>query len=226
MSVFNLGPAISAARAIATQRQQNLKVSHAQEILASLFGCKTYAALTSSERASPPHSRLSAAEHFILNLDWGEARCRELKLPEILAHCCFLGAQDAFTVEANPNFTPVRNVYAGLDEFWEDAGRDELVWRIQNDDQYSGVLNENAHVQFLPEGFDLDHVSENFWQARTEWIVHSRGVMEGDLTDEDGPVFQVEDIGFMAQLTYRKAGRAGLVLVDVELTEAKAPERS
>lgn len=219
MSRFNLGPAVATARVIATHRDLNLSVGHAQQILASLFGCNTYAALLDDEKKAPPNGGLGAAEHFILNPEWGLHRCRTLSLPEDLAACCFLGAQEAFTIDANPAFTRTRGVFASVDEFWEEEGRSDLIHRIYNDDHYAGVLNELNHVGYMPDGFELDHQSGNFWQSEQEWIVYARGQMGGELEDEEGPIFAMDDIGLVARLTYRKTGRAGLMLEDIEITD-------
>lgn len=220
MSCFNLGPAVSSARVIANDRHLNLSVGHAQQILASLFGCNTYAALLNDEKKAPPNGGLGAAEHFILNPEWGIHRCRTLSLPEDLAACCFWGAKKAFSIDANPELMPTCGVFGSVEEFWEEEGRSDLIYRIYNDDHYSGVLNELNHVGYLPDGFDLDHQSGNFWQSEQEWIIHARGTMDGELGDDEGSIFAMDDIDLLTRVTYRKAGRAGLILRSIEIMDA------
>lgn len=221
MPSTNFGAAVAASRRVASQNLLKLSVSHAQEIQASLFGYRTYAALLVEDASAPPGETLSAAEHFILNRNLAIHRCRTLSLPEDLAICCFLGAQEAFTIEANPDFIPTRGVFGSVEEYWEKEGQAALLDRIYNDERYSGVFNENAHVVYDPEGFELGHQSGNFWQSRSEWIVHSRGELEGALEDEEERwTLEANKLDVLAQVTYRKAGRAGLILAGVQFADA------
>lgn len=111
-------------------------------------------------------------------------------------------------------------MFASVDEFWEEEGWADLTHRVYNDEHFSGVLSELNRVEYLPVGFELGNQSGNFWQSERDWIVHARGLMQGELPDEEGPIFDVDDVDLLVRVTYRKAGRAGLILSDVEITDA------
>lgn len=208
MSDFNIGPAVRAARAAASEHRLTLGVGHAQEILASQFGFNTYNGMIVELAQTREGTGLLSAEHYILNSDWGLQRCRALRLPRELAACCLVGAQEAFG-----------NLFTNVDDFWHAVARDEVIRQVNDDEHFSAAMAALAHVEYDPEGFELDRQSKNFWQARTRWVLHTSGEMQGAFSDEDGEDFlEEETIDVWGRVTYQKAGRAGLVLSNVEVS--------
>ena len=94
MSSFSFGRAIAEARAFGAKHQFSIKVSHAQEVLASMFGYKTYSAMLIEQSLVSEGHGLDAAEHFIVNVEWGTQRCRDKGWSEDLAACLLISAEN------------------------------------------------------------------------------------------------------------------------------------
>ncbi|BFI96249.1 MAG: hypothetical protein RSP_17590 [Rhodanobacter sp.] len=210
MSSFNFGPAIVEARAFGAQHQFPVKVSHAQEVLASMFGYKTYSALLIEQSLAPEGQGLDAAEHFIVNVEWGIQRCRAKGWSEDLAACCLAGVRAA-----------IPRAYETVDDFWHAVARDAVTAHVYEDPDLAAQMAETGNITFDPDpdGFELESESGNFWQAREQWTLTTSGEMQGERDDGDGqPLALDEAIDVWARAVYRKSGRAGLIFDRVEFS--------
>lgn len=210
MSPFNFGPAIAEARAFGAKHQFPVKVSHAQEVLASMFGYKTYSALLIEQSLVPEGHGLDAAEHFIVNVEWGIQRCRDKGWSEDLAACCLAGVRAAIPC-----------AYETVDDFWHKGARDTVTAQVCEDPYFAGRTGEVAHIEYVPDpdGFEVESQSGNFWQAREEWSLTTSGEMQGERDDGDDQPLVLEDtIDVWARAIFRKSGRAGLILDRVEFS--------
>lgn len=211
MSNYARTAAYAASRALAAQGL-SVKRSHLSEIIAALLGYRTYAALTVEEADSKLDYHLEDAEILVLSLPMGEARVEQLGLsatgiasPVVITACI-----DALKASASS-----ASVYVGVADFYDSHARQALAEAIYDDDDVAGAMAEsNASFPDEPE-MDIEcPPTTDLWAAVDEWEIEADGVMTGEYDPEGDRMFNGDTLNCRGRLVYRKAGRAGLVLVE------------
>lgn len=194
----------TASQALATQGLK-VKRSHLTEVVAALLGYRTHAALTADEADRTREYHLDDAEIYVLNVPLGTARAAELVLqngPVVVQVCAAAlkgGAGQA-------------DVYESVADFYDSHAREALAQAIYDSDDVAGAMAEsNASFPNEPEMGDACPVTSDLWAARDEWTIEATGDLTGEYDPEGDRVFNGDTLNCRGWLTYRKAGRAGLV---------------
>lgn len=211
MSNYVRSAAFAASRVLAAQGL-TVKRSHLSEVIAALLGYRTHAALSVEEADSKLDYHLDDAEILVLNLPMGETRAAELGLaaagaaPSAITTAC---------VEALKASAGSTDVYVSVADFYDSHARQALAETIYNADDIAGAMAEsNASFPDEPE-MDIEcPPTTDLWAAVDEWTIEADGVMTGEYDPEGDRMFNGDTLNCRGWLTYRKAGRAGLVFVD------------
>ncbi|ELC7284773.1 hypothetical protein F7O93_01060 [Pseudomonas aeruginosa] len=211
MSNYVSSAAYAASQALAAQGL-TVKRSHLSEVIAALLGYRTYAALAVEEADTRLDYHLDDAEVIVLNLPMGMARAVELGIekagatPSVVATAC---------VEALKADTRAASVYVGMAEFYDSYARQALADAIYDaDDVASAMAESNAMFPDEPE-MDVEcPQTADLWAAVEEWTIEADGVMTGEYDPDGDRMFNGDTLNCRGWLTYRKAGRAGLVFVE------------
>lgn len=205
MSNYASSAAYAAYQTLATQGH-SVKRSHLSEVIAALLGYQTYAALSVEEADTGLDLHLDDAEILVLNQALGDQRVAKLRLNSATTSAC-IDAIKACAKDAK--------VYVGVDEFYDSHARQELAEAVYNDDDVAGAMAEsNASYPDEPYMADNCPQTEDLWTAVDEWVIEADGVMEGEYDPEGDRMFNGDTMNCRGHLVYRKAGRAGLVLLD------------
>lgn len=188
---------------------QPIKRSQIQEVLAAMLGYQTYAALTVEEQDDSLDLHLDDAEMLVLNLPAAQRRA------EVLGFGAALAIVQA-CVDALRTSAPMR-VYEGMDNFYDSYAREALIEAIANSDDVSAAISEtNAEFDSEPYLPIETPDTEDLWEARTDWSIEAGGDMKGGHDIESDRMFAGDTLNCRAKLTFDKAGRAGLILLDSE----------
>jgi hypothetical protein len=199
-----------ASQALAAQGL-TVKRSHLSEVVAALLGYRTYAALVVEDANPKLDYHLDDAEIVVLNLPMGAARVLELGLedgttPSIVMPACVA------TLKASVDRV---GVYEGVADFYDSHARGALADAIFNSDELAGAMAEsNASYPDEPQ-MDVEcPATAELWAATDEWTIEADGNMTGEYDPEGDRMFNGDSLNCRGWLTYRKAGRAGLVFVE------------
>jgi hypothetical protein len=202
--------AYAASQALAAQGF-TVKRSQLSEVVAALLGYRTYAALVVEEANPNLDYHLDDAEIIVLNLPMGAQRILELGLeagsaPSMVTPACIA----ALKVSANQ-----AGVYEGVADFYDSHAREALAEAIYNSDELAGAMaDSNASYPDEPE-MDLEcPATADLWAATDDWMIEADGNMTGEYDPEGDRMFNGDTLNCRGSLTYRKAGRAGLVFVE------------
>jgi|GEM_PF-643541 len=188
---------------------KSIKRSQIQEVIAAMLGYHTYAALSVKEQDNSLDLHLDDAGMPVLNLVGAESRARRLGFdaaPELVQAC----------VAALRALAPMR-VHENLDDFYDSYARGALADTIPSSDDVSDAMSEtNAESDSDANLPNETPDTEDLWEARTEWSIDASGDMEGSHHIESDRMFAGDTLNCRAKLTFAKAGRTGLVLLDVD----------
>jgi len=211
MSTFIPSAAYAASRSLATQGLA-FKRSHASEVIAALLGYRTFAALTIEEANPAPAPHLDDAEIIVLNLPMGTARVAELNVqstsltPAAIVQTC---------VEALKSSISSASVYVSVEDFYDSHARQALAEEIYNDDSVASAMAEsNAIYSDEPEMEEQCPPTADLWTAPDEWSIEASGIMAGEYDPDGDRMFNGDALNCRGQLTYSKAGRAGLIFAE------------
>jgi hypothetical protein len=210
MSNYVRSAVYAASKALAAQGL-TAKRSHLSEIVAALLGYRTYAALAADESDASRDYHLDDAEIYVLNASLGTSRSAELGLDSGMAvqsvvPAC-IGALKASSAQAG--------VYESVADLYDSHAREALAQAIyDSDDVASAMAESNASFPDDPEMEDACRATSDLWAARDEWTLEADGVMTGEYDPEGDRMFNGDELNCRGWLTYRKAGRAGLVFAE------------
>lgn len=188
----------SAKHAQTALANDGIQIQHSRllHVLAAFLGYGTFGALSKEDDDPHLHLHLRDAEFFILNLPAGSDRATRLsEHPDQVANACIRALEDNIPVP----------VYRDVSTFYAQRGRDSVATVLDDQECLRGQLGS----AWNPEGriliSDSFHSSETVWDARSEWLLqgHAVWLLPGQ-SAETGRAITVD-------LSYRKAGRAGLV---------------
>ena len=192
---------------------QGLTVKRSQvcEIVAALLGYRTYAALAMDEADPTREYHLDDAEIYVLNIPLGTARLAELGLHGSAAASAVVPA----CLRALKAGSTGVGVFEGVADFYYSHARDVLAEAIyDSEDVASAMAESNAAFPDEPTMEDESRATSDLWTARDEWTIEADGDMTGEYDPEGDRMFNGDTLNCRGWLTYRKAGRAGLVLAE------------
>lgn len=205
MTNYTRAAAYAASQVLTTQGL-SIKRSHLSEIIAALLGYSTHAALSSEEANSALDHHLADAEILVINLPMGEARANQLGLASAVTTVC---------VQALKSCASPADVYVGLADFYDSHARQALAEAVYGDDDVASVMAESNAAFFGEPEMDMEcPPTIDLWTAVDEWQIEARGVMTGEYDPERDRMFTGDTLKCCGHLVFRKAGRAGLILVE------------
>lgn len=202
--------AYAAAHSLSNQGLE-IQRSLLSEVLAALLGYKTFAAYKTEKTDTSLDYHLDDAERLVLNQTLGLARANELGLPDDVCKSCSEALQQGVSIP----------VHADLESFFEDYAREVLEDVISSgENTASEMASSNATFPYAP---DLEPKSvadsapsETLWSAVREWTFEATGTMEGEYDPDGDRFYNGHEMDVRGQLTFAKAGRAGLILLETD----------
>lgn len=211
MNNFVSSAAYAASQALAAQGL-HFKRSHLFETISALLGYGSYAALTADEADPTRQHHLNDAEILVLNVPLGMSRSAEIAphREESVTTSVVLVCIDALkTCCAHAA------IYASIADFYDSHAREALAEAIYNsDDTAYGMAESNASFPNEPEMSIECPATTDLWAAREEWTITADGDMTGEYDADGDRMFNGNILNCRGWITYRKAGRAGLVFAD------------
>ncbi|MBA4344483.1 MAG: hypothetical protein C0423_20275 [Methylibium sp.] len=210
-------------RSAAFQAAQNLSSrslklgrSHLSEVVAAALGYRTFAALGIEENDPDLDLHLGDAELIVLNVKMARQRCLELD-----------PAMSSSTADAVVNAVvgAVRQagheriaVFRGVDDLYDSHIREAMVDAVESSEEAAdATAGSNAQFSSSPSFPDATPEVGDLWVARSSWSIESSGVWHGAYDPEGDRMFNGDTLNCFARLTYRKAGRAGLVFDEADV---------
>lgn len=109
------------------------------------------------------------------------------------------------------------DAFLGVQGFWDDHLEEAFVETMSTSDEtYSAQGESNA---YFPNDVELDEGCpkvEDLWAARDVWSISTTGTMTGSYDPDGDRMYTGDSLNCWAKLTFRKAGRAGLIEGDTE----------
>lgn len=207
MSNYARTAAYAASQALATQGL-TAKRSHLTEVVAALLGYRTHAALTADEVDATREYHLDDAEIYVLNVPLGTERAIELGLQDgaRVVEACVAALKDG---------DGQGGVYESIAAFYDSHAREALADAISGSDDVAAAMAEsNASFPDEPKMEDACSAIPDLWAARDEWTIEAAGDLTGEYDPEGDRMFNGDTLNCRGWLTYRKAGRAGLVFAE------------
>lgn len=214
MSELVRSAAFLAARGLSA-RSSPVKRSHLSEVIAAALGYRTFAALVLEENDTSLNLHLTDAEVVVLNAEMATARCLEL-MPEMATSVAVATVDTTFgAIEqaANGSFAGFR----GVADFYDSYAREELIQAVESSNDVADAMAEsNADFSSEPYFPEASPVVSDLWPARNLWSIEAAGVWSGSYDPNGNRMFNGNSFNCFARLTYKKAGRAGLVFDESE----------
>lgn len=207
MSNFARTAVYTASQTLAAQGR-TVKRSHLTEIVAALLGYHTHAALTVDEADATREYHLDDAEIYVLNIPLGTERAIELGLQNAagVVKAC------AAALKADGGQA---GVYESVAEFYDSHAREALSEAIYDSNDVAGAMaDSNASFPNEPQMEVACPATSDLWAARVEWTIEAAGDLTGEYDPEGDRMFNGDRLNCRGWLTYRKAGRAGLVFAE------------
>lgn len=183
--------------------------SNALELVASSIGYGSYAAL----KLNPSLDRdnlFPAAEHIVLQADALEQRLQELGLEKPLTQAVSIAIRDAFTREVHNHDRSCR-FHTSMSDFQDFIFQDVQEQAFQDNNVSDAYAETNAYIdEFYADDYEFDTLAK----SDEVWTLVATGTHTGEV-DEDR-VYHGHAGNFTATYTFKKDGRCGLVLLDLE----------
>lgn len=181
------------------------KRSHLGEVLAALLGYGTFSAL-SVEEFSQKEGCTDHAEILVVEHRAGVQRIRSLRQDlDPIEHARVIAA----CVQGLTDCAVSTTVFADLDEFYDSWAKNKIAEAIFDSDH---VASSGLPLR-RPELPSTTPATSNLWQSRFEWCIEVRGIV-CELEDDEISSEHHTRYPVVGRLTFRKAGRAGLVVLD------------
>ena len=205
--------------------QQHVLISrsHILEVIAALFGYRTYAAFTLEENDPASEYCHEDAEYIVLN--------REVAWKRVIQLDYSLVEKADFIVDScidvlKKNITRSK-VFVGVEDFYVSLASSMLAEAIYDaDDTSNAMAGCNAIFPDEPQMEDEYLQSGNLWVARAEWTIEADGVMEGEYDIDGDRTYNGHILNGHGLLRFQKAGRAGLIYIDSEGSAGLSDEGS
>lgn len=215
MTNFISAASYAASQALASQGSK-VKLSHLGEVMAALLGYRTYAALSLEEGDASLDYHLGDAEILVLNEPMGLARVRELNVSpseegsQAVVNACIRAIKAGAEADT---------VFIGVANFYDSHAREALAEAIASSDAVADAMaGSNAFFSEEPDMPLECPATADLWAAVDEWTIEADGDMAGQYDPEGDRMFNGDTLNCRGRITYRKAGRAGLVFQDSDGT--------
>lgn len=192
-------------------RASGIQIPHANvlELVASSIGYGTYAAL----RLDPSvdvEDLFPEAEHVVQQADALRQRLQDLGQDGQMANAVSMAIRDAFAQGVHGQEDPCR-FYASMDDFQDFIFQDVQEQAVGDSSVADAYAETNAYIdEFYTDAYEFEPLAK----SDEEWTLVASGTHAGEL-DEDRP-YSGHAGNFTATYTFRKDGRCGLVLMDLE----------
>lgn len=205
-------------------KQSRLSLSRAQcsEIIAAYLGYESLSALQSEELDDSLDTHFADAEFIILNVRSGIHRLQTLarkNISDVLS--------DRVTVQMAKSLSTVDDnckVFTSTDDFYFEHAHEQLCQAIIFSDDWGVVTSAlNAEFSDYPEMNEKYVLSGDLWKAREEWSLEARGSAAGSYGGSDR-FYNGHKIDCWGKLEFIKAGRAGLILTDSDVSAGSSYE--
>lgn len=192
-------------------RSLGMPVVHvsALELVAASIGYGTYAALK-LDASLDVEDLFPEAEHVVMQADAVKWRLKDLGLDEQMASTVSLAIRDAFAQNVQAKENPC-HFYTSMDDFRDFIFQDVQEQAAGDSHVADAYAETNAYIdEFYTNDFEFEPLAK----TDEEWTLLASGSHTGEL-DEDRP-YSGHAGNFTAIYTFKKDGRCGLVLLDLE----------
>ncbi|HHR1108749.1 TPA: hypothetical protein ACS3AL_001110 [Raoultella ornithinolytica] len=205
-------------------KQSHLSLSRAQcsEVIAAYLGYESLAALQSEEADDFLDTHFADAEFIVLNVKSGIHRLQILareNISDVLS--------DKVTVQMVRSLSTLDDnckVFTSIDDFYFEYAHEQLCQAIIFSDDWGVATSElNAEFSDYPEMNEKYAFSGDLWKAREEWSLEAQGSATGSYGDSDR-FYNGHKIDCWGKLVFIKAGRAGLILTDSDVSAGSSGE--
>lgn len=187
----------------------NIPHANALELVVAAIGYGTYAALK-LDASVDADALFPEAEHVVLQADALEKRLQDLGYEKQLTQAVVQAIRDAFVRQDQDPDNPCR-FHASMSDFQDFIFQDVQNQALQDNNVSDAYAETNAYIdEFYTDDYEFDPLitSDN------EWTLVASGTHTGEV-DEDR-VYHGHAGNFTATYTFKKDGRCGLVLEDLE----------
>jgi hypothetical protein len=189
----------------------NLSQTTALELLATLLGYGTYAALK-LDRTLDPSGMFAEADHVVLQSSALPARMAKLGLGAENAQALVAAVMDACNEAGEHEGNPCR-FHASMGDFQDFVFEDVQTRAVSDDAVSSAYAETNAYIdEFYTEDYEYGPLTE----ADVEWTLVASGSHTGEV-DTERP-YSGHAGTFTATYTFRKEGRCGLIETDLDFS--------
>jgi hypothetical protein len=189
----------------------NLSQTTALELMATLLGYGTYAALK-LDRTVDPTAMFAEADHVVLQLSALPARMAKLGVDPGYAQFVVAAVVEACNEAVNDDDNPCR-FHASMNDFQDFVFEDVQTRAVSDDEVSSAYAETNAYIdEFYTEDYEYDPLTE----ADDEWTMVASGSHTGEV-DAERP-YSGHAGTFTATYTFRKEGRCGLIEMDLDFS--------
>jgi hypothetical protein len=183
--------------------------AHVMELVASSIGYGTYAALK-LDSSVDMEDLFPEAEHVVQQVNAVKQRLRDLGQSGQMANPVSLAIRDAFAQVVQGQEEPCR-FHASMEDFQDFIFQDVQNEAFGDSNVADAYAETNAYIdEFYTDGYEFESLAK----SEEEWTLEASGTHTGEL-DDDRP-YSGHAGNFTATYTFRKDGRCGLVLMDLE----------
>ncbi|MDQ3286900.1 MAG: hypothetical protein M3Q42_01325 [Pseudomonadota bacterium] len=187
----------------------NIPHSNALELVAASIGYGTYAALKLNPSLDGD-DLFPVAEHVVLQADALEQRLQDLGLEKQLTQAVSMAIRDAFTREVHDHDRSCQ-FHTSMSDFQDFIFQDVQEQAYEDNNVSDAYAETNAYMdEFYANGYEFNTLAK----SDEEWTLVATGTHTGEV-DEDR-VYYGHAGNFTATYTFKKDGRSGLVLQDLE----------
>ncbi len=209
--MINLSTVAVQARKTLRSSGVDLSQTTALELLATLLGYGTYAALK-LDRTVDPSAMFAEADHVVLQRSALPARMAKLGVDAEYAQMLVAAVVDACTTAVDDERNPCR-FHASMDDFQDFVFEDVQTRAVSDDAVSSAYAETNAYIdEFYTEDYEYDPLTE----ADDEWTLMASGSHTGEV-DTERP-YSGHAGTFTATYTFRKEGRCGLIETNLDFS--------
>ena len=106
-------------------------------------------------------------------------------------------------------------MYVSVTDFYDLHARQTLAEAVYEDIDVAGVMAESNAAFFEEPEMDMECPPKvDLWAAVDEWQIEAGGVVTGEYDPEGERMFCGNALNCCGRSVFRKAGRAGLILVE------------
>jgi len=220
--MLNLSNVTFGIHNILKQSPHSLSRAQCSEVVAAYLGYESLAALQAEEADDSLDTHFADAEFIILNVDSGIRRLQKLSrenISDVLS--------DFVTVQIIRSLSIADDtckIFTSIDEFYFEYAQEKICETIIFSDEWGIATSElNAEFSDYPEINEKYSISGDLWKSRDEWSLDARGNASGSYLGSDR-FYNGHKIDCRGKLEFIKAGRAGLILSELDASAGASDE--